>query len=480
MIAKQGGTQLTNKYKDISNILSSVYKDYKWCPWKFKTVKSGYWKDINNQIEYVNWLGEELNIKSHDDWYKVTAGNIIDNYGATLLQYYNNSHINLFKNIFKDVNWLPWKFSKTTRGYWKDIKNQRTYMEWLSKQLNINKYEDWYTVGIKQFIENYGNTILKYYNYSPYALMTTIYPDYEWLPWKFLHAPTKYWNYIENQRKYMNWLGKQLNVNKYEDWYKISVSDIKEYRIWFLLFKYRCLSKALANLYPEFNWEFYKFNRTSSIVVSEIMNSENIDIQRNFLEMFKEAEGIVANEDLLLVTEQQIMKYIRKLKLGEFLKMVFKVYPDVVNNPVFVKRKTQNILKNYLYKLFPNSTIIENYHHSSLIYRNTRDNILIDFYITEHSIGFDYRGQHHYKQSKYFKYYDLEDVQHKDKLKADQCQKKGIKLIVIPYWWKLDIDSLATTIYNQCPQLFTTKPVGIPIPNEKQTKIQTTQRNIVL
>ena len=53
-------------------ILSSVYPDYKWLPWKFLRTSAGYWSNVNNQREFIEWLGNELKIKDLSDWYKVT------------------------------------------------------------------------------------------------------------------------------------------------------------------------------------------------------------------------------------------------------------------------------------------------------------------------------------------------------------------------------------------------------------------------
>ena len=52
--------------------MKNVYPNYKWLPWKFKQTSNGFWKEENNIKEYMNWLSEQLNIKTMEDWYKVT------------------------------------------------------------------------------------------------------------------------------------------------------------------------------------------------------------------------------------------------------------------------------------------------------------------------------------------------------------------------------------------------------------------------
>lgn len=51
----------------------------------------------------------------------------------------------------------------------------------------------------------------------------TVFSDYEWLPWKFNTVPKGFWDDKENVKKYMNWLGNQLNVNTMEDWYRVTM-----------------------------------------------------------------------------------------------------------------------------------------------------------------------------------------------------------------------------------------------------------------
>ena len=42
-------------------------------PWlQQKIIPNGYWNSKENRIDYMNWLSKKLNIKSMEDWYKVT------------------------------------------------------------------------------------------------------------------------------------------------------------------------------------------------------------------------------------------------------------------------------------------------------------------------------------------------------------------------------------------------------------------------
>jgi hypothetical protein len=67
------------------------------------------------------------------------------------------------------------------------------------------------------------SSLLTKHNFSPSLLLSSMYPDYDWLPWQFDKCPQNYWDSIDHRRKFMEWAGKQLNVKEMEDWYRVSV-----------------------------------------------------------------------------------------------------------------------------------------------------------------------------------------------------------------------------------------------------------------
>jgi hypothetical protein len=52
------------------------------------------------------------------------------------------------------------------RGYWKDPKNQRMFMQKLATKLNIKTPEDWYKVDYKTFLKEGGHFLKGQYKYS--------------------------------------------------------------------------------------------------------------------------------------------------------------------------------------------------------------------------------------------------------------------------------------------------------------------------
>ena len=80
-------------------------------------------------------------------------------------------------------------------------------------KLKIEK--DIYAIGGKTLLRNkYDGTV--------YTLLSTVYPEYDWLPWKFHRTSRNTWKEQETTRKFLEWAGNQLGVKELSDWYKVS------------------------------------------------------------------------------------------------------------------------------------------------------------------------------------------------------------------------------------------------------------------
>jgi hypothetical protein len=48
-----------------------------------------------------------------------------------------------------------------------------------------------------------------------------LYPEYNWLPWKFTVTPRGHWDNVANQRNFMDWVAKEMNFTNFTDWYQV-------------------------------------------------------------------------------------------------------------------------------------------------------------------------------------------------------------------------------------------------------------------
>ena len=67
-----------------------------------------------------------------------------------------------------------------------------------------------------------GITLLQLHNDSLLQLLSSLYPDYEWLPWKFHKSPKNFWDDLRNIRKFMDFSGKELGIKEMNDWHNVS------------------------------------------------------------------------------------------------------------------------------------------------------------------------------------------------------------------------------------------------------------------
>ena len=157
--------------------------------------------------------------------------------GSSVIEAHNKSPYLLLSSVYPEYEWLPWKFgfNRSPRNWWDDVSNQRKYMDWVSKELHINKLSDWYNVShkvflsikyyiynsSKEFIRLGGSSILKKYP-SLHQTLESVYPEYEWLPWKFEKSSKNIWDDIGTQKKFMESLGIEIGIKEMSDWYKLN------------------------------------------------------------------------------------------------------------------------------------------------------------------------------------------------------------------------------------------------------------------
>jgi hypothetical protein len=76
-----------------------------------------------------------------------------------------------------------------------------------------------------------------------------VYPEYEWLPWKFSHTPTGIWKGEDVKRRFLDWAGKKLGIKEFDDWSKVSkqvtiyfiqnLTFLRTLKSWDVLYTYR-------------------------------------------------------------------------------------------------------------------------------------------------------------------------------------------------------------------------------------------------
>ena len=130
----------------------------------------------------MEYLGDKLNFKSMEDWYKISIHDFRNNEGNGLLVFYGNSPSKCVMEVFPKKKWLPWLFTNQINN-----NNDKYYVSWLKKliktwelELHITHPQNWYNIS-KYQLEHlpHGKKLLKN-NKSLYNALKLAVPKYNW------------------------------------------------------------------------------------------------------------------------------------------------------------------------------------------------------------------------------------------------------------------------------------------------------------
>lgn len=154
-----------------------------WDEWRFDMVPQGYWLSADNLRRYMDWLGEQLGIRTPHLWYCVTAEDVRQHHGITPLTMHGGSVCRLVSAYLPQLDWKPWLFWRAPMGFWQQAENRRAYLVWLGEELGFCKPTDWYALRPHHFKRTGGAALFDmYYGNSQLRAVRERYPTYTWNP----------------------------------------------------------------------------------------------------------------------------------------------------------------------------------------------------------------------------------------------------------------------------------------------------------
>jgi hypothetical protein len=146
---------------------------------------------------------------------------------------------------------------------------------------------------------------------------------------KKVKLPKGFWKDPQKQVVLMDKLKKELNIQREEDWYSISSSTVEQKGGEYVLRKYfdRSLPKALASLYPHYNWKPWMFGQVPKEYWDTIAN------QRKYFDWLEDELGIEKKEDWYKINRKEVQRrggsWVLKKYYGDSLvRALLTVYPD--------------------------------------------------------------------------------------------------------------------------------------------------------
>jgi hypothetical protein len=225
----------------------------------------------------------------------------------------------------------------------------------------------------------------------------TLYLDYDWKPWRFSTPPETLWTNLNMQREYFDWISTKLVIQKPEDWqevqaFHLNAIDAKATRLIDLRYG-GSLFKALQNVYPEFLWRIWMFERVQQSAWGEI------SFLKAYIEWLADKLNIVEYVDWYSVSSDQVNHLkggplLKKNNLFFYLAKVFPNHPwDKLEHQSSIS-KSQLYLSKSLQKLFPQHVDIQsNFREAGLVFHRTKYPMELDVYIPSLFLAFEYQGK---------------------------------------------------------------------------------------
>ena len=411
--------------------------------------ETGYWKNKENVLSFLNDLSKKLNLITFDDWNLITGEQIKLYGGKTLLNHYSIYDLKCmgFPNGKS-------KFAKVKQykppGYWEDSENINKFLDHLREKLNLQNFDDWNSITQKQIHLFGGGSLFRKYSLLDIKCMG--FPK-EKLRFQNNSNIIGYWKKKENIEKFILKLADGLKLENFDDWNSITQNQIHSFGGGSLLSEYSLYDIKCMG-YPDGKSQFNK-----SVPYKTSTFWDNEDNVKQFLLKIKRKFNLVTIEDWKRLSKTQIISEGGKSLLSRYPKTeLFQYIPNLSDNDISNStnennsRSSQRWLFLQVQKLFPNDEIVEDYFHSE-ISRKTGFPIQFDIFIINKNIAFEYHGRQHYEDIPASGFASLEMYKFRDSEKEIISKQFGIILIVIPYWWDNQLTSLKQTINSISPEI---------------------------
>ena len=434
-----GGKPFLIRYSyNIRTFLSETFPQHTWPFDHLNQSPNEYFKDKENQFQFMLKLNKKLGIKELGDWLIFKKKKIVKNGGQSLLYfYYQNSVPLLLKSIFPNYPWdfTPHLMRLDPPSYFKNPENQREFLEKLYKKLGLTELDEFAAVTKQTINRAGGRYLLKHmYKNDICLLLSSVYPHHPWQFDKF-----KALRSLKLQRLLMEQISQRLKLKDCHDWLQVHKSQIISSggRRLLELYNYN-MKDLLITLYPSEKWgsfEKLKYRRG-------FFYSRSLDYHMEKVLYIKNKYLIRRKEDWYRLTMR-----IEEINLYRSLT---KVYPsERWKKDYFIsrfKKTAQRKLKIHIERIYPAHNIIENYRPPFL--QSDKNNLYeLDLFLPSLYLAFEYQGEQHYDDIP-SGFNQFESYLCRDQMKVELAIHNFIHLVRIPFWWDELEESLQSSIHS--------------------------------
>lgn len=458
-IERAGGKRILELYPGFLAALQTIYPEQKWSRATRKSIPSAAWDEVGFCREFLSDIAKERGFPATQlaGWKEVTNKEVGAAGGGGLLRKYEGSLRAALAEAFPeaefasavDIDCRP----RVAPSHWESQENRQAFFDDVARKLGIEQPEQWATVTTAQVQEFPGaSAVLRKAKGSLHTALQDAYPQQNFDERNRVKVGQHFWASRENRKRFLEDIAEKFHVKKPEDWRKVTRLQVCQENGSGLFSIYPTLFAALEDLYPE---------DVDILSCRSAVPSAYWEVEENVIAFVKKLERdlqIKTRNDWCRVAQFQVKAaggagLLRVMSLREALELV---YPEEKWEEAAwggSKKATQRQLLLLTSGILPGVQILEDHRHPSLS-RDVRDSgdLELDLFLPAHDVAVEYNGYHHYFDLPFFgpvEQYRLRDVE-----KRHLCEKAGIRLITIPYWWDKAQESLAATLYQEVPSLF--------------------------
>mmetsp|Transcript_29149 Transcript_29149/g.32371 ORF Transcript_29149/g.32371 Transcript_29149/m.32371 type:complete len:417 (+) Transcript_29149:158-1408(+) len=239
----------------LSACLAGVFPHFKWEPLQFIIAPKRYWLNRSNQIQALERIAEDIEVKQLSDWYNVGVGRIdVQKYQAKgILRVFDHSITQSIVGVYSDYPWIEWKFLTAPVAYWQSKQNRRDAMDVIGKDLGLFTVDEFCNYSCKIIDTHGASGLSQYYNHSLWSCLVDLYPEFNFRPWEF-RVRKRFWTTGANMRDYFEEIARRVNVYTLDDWHRCTRKELIAYQC-FMFHNFKgSLFSALSLAYPKHKW----------------------------------------------------------------------------------------------------------------------------------------------------------------------------------------------------------------------------------
>eukprot|EP01114_Cavostelium_apophysatum_P019197 TRINITY_DN611_c0_g1_i1.p1 TRINITY_DN611_c0_g1~~TRINITY_DN611_c0_g1_i1.p1 ORF type:complete len:842 (-),score=138.94 TRINITY_DN611_c0_g1_i1:636-3161(-) len=180
----------------IESALRSILPERKWDSVFEEAATEDLWKDLKDQRAFLCKLEREWGITDRNQWSTKTSKEVIDSGGTFVASLFGNSLWKALNAAFENFPLKESDFTRTqrpkrpknevqknrsrTKGWWRDVRNQRAFLDEIRDREGVIEKSDWGKVTGEMVQNAGGSPLMKIYKGSLYQALQHLYPELGW------------------------------------------------------------------------------------------------------------------------------------------------------------------------------------------------------------------------------------------------------------------------------------------------------------